>query len=114
MATPPFVNLSRPTRWAGKRRFLNSLRGNPFCRMTLTRGSSKDGDRSDNFRLLRPLGGNGPDNGNTMSDLSANKDTVESDGAAATPSFWLALKKLGGRVQDWFSIQSTALKVLLI
>ncbi len=50
-----------------------------------------------------------------MSDLSANKDAAEAaGGTAATPSFWLLPKKLATRVQDWFSIQSTAIKLLLV
>ena len=50
-----------------------------------------------------------------MSDLSATKDPVETDGAAvATTSPWLAIRKLAGRVQDWFSIQSTAMKVMVV
>ena len=50
-----------------------------------------------------------------MSDLSANKNAAESaGGAAATPSFRLLLKKLAGRVQDWFGIQSGAVKLLVV
>ncbi|NML48147.1 AAA family ATPase [Ramlibacter sp. G-1-2-2] len=50
-----------------------------------------------------------------MSDLSASKDAVETDGSgAATPSPWLALKKLFCRVQDWFTIQPTAVKMMVV
>lgn len=50
-----------------------------------------------------------------MSDLSASKDAVETDGSgAATPSPWLALKKLFCRVQDWFAIQPTAVKMMVV
>ena len=51
-----------------------------------------------------------------MSDLSANKDSVETpDGGSNAPSPWLiSLKKLGSRLQDWFAIQSTALKLLVV
>jgi cell division protease FtsH len=50
-----------------------------------------------------------------MSDLSANKDTVEAaDAGSAGPSLWLSIKKLGTRVSDWFAIQSTAVKVLVV
>lgn len=50
-----------------------------------------------------------------MSDLSASKDQAEapSDGADA-PSLWLSLKKLAARLSDWYTIQSTAVKALLI
>lgn len=50
-----------------------------------------------------------------MSDLSATKDSVErTDEGTATRSPWLSLKKLAARVQDWFTIQSLALKVMVI
>jgi cell division protease FtsH len=50
-----------------------------------------------------------------MSDLSATKDPAESNGEPAAPSPWIAaVKKLGGRLQDWFSIQSTGVKMLVI
>lgn len=49
-----------------------------------------------------------------MSELSANKDAAESTEGAAAPSPWIALKKLAGRLQDWFSIQSTGVKLMVI
>lgn len=49
-----------------------------------------------------------------MSELSANKDAAEPTEGAAAPSLWLALKKLAGRLQDWFSIQSTGVKLMVI
>jgi cell division protease FtsH len=50
-----------------------------------------------------------------MSELSASKDPVEASGTAAgTPSAWLALKKLGARLSDWFSIQPVFVKLLLV
>jgi cell division protease FtsH len=50
-----------------------------------------------------------------MSDLSASKDTVESaESGSSTPTLWLSIKKLGARLSDWFSIQSGAIRVLLI
>jgi cell division protease FtsH len=51
----------------------------------------------------------------TMSDLSTDKEAV--DGAAAgasTPSLWLSIKKLGARLSDWYAIQSTAVKAMVI
>lgn len=50
-----------------------------------------------------------------MSDLSANKDSAETPGGdTAAPRPWLSLRKLASRVQDWFTIQSTAVKVLVV
>jgi len=50
-----------------------------------------------------------------MSDLSANKDAAEAgSAAAASTSPWLAIKKLAARVQDWFGIQSTAVKMMVV
>jgi cell division protease FtsH len=51
-----------------------------------------------------------------MSDLSAaDKDTVDGNASGApTPSLWLSLKKLGGRLSDWYSIQSMAVKAMVI
>lgn len=50
-----------------------------------------------------------------MSDLSAAKDPVDApEGAPAAPSLWLSLKKLGSRLSDWFAIQSTAVKLMVI
>ena len=50
-----------------------------------------------------------------MSDLSANKEPAEApEGGASAPSLWLSIKKLGTRLSDWFSIQSTAVKMLVI
>ena len=49
-----------------------------------------------------------------MSDLSANKDNVEAPDDAPTPSLWLSVRKWGGRLSDWFAIQTTAVKFLVI
>lgn len=49
-----------------------------------------------------------------MSELSATKDAAEPTEGAAAPSLWIALKKLAGRLQDWFSIQSTGVKLMVI
>jgi len=50
-----------------------------------------------------------------MSDLSADKDPVEApDAGAAAPNPWLSLKKLAGRVSDWYAIQTTAVKMLVL
>jgi cell division protease FtsH len=48
-----------------------------------------------------------------MSDLAAKKDTVEADDAP-TPSLWLSLKKLAGRLSDWFAVQSVAMKMMVV
>lgn len=50
-----------------------------------------------------------------MSDLSANQDPAEATGAdAAKPNPWLSLRKLAGRIQDWFTIQSMAVKLMVV
>ena len=49
-----------------------------------------------------------------MSDLSAKDDTVEAEDGSSTPSAWLSLKKLGARLSDWYTIQSTAVKLMVI
>ncbi|MES2940021.1 MAG: AAA family ATPase [Pseudomonadota bacterium] len=48
-----------------------------------------------------------------MTDLSASKEPVEDTTAAATPSPWLALRKLAARVQDWFAIQAMPVKLMV-
>jgi cell division protease FtsH len=51
----------------------------------------------------------------TMSDLSTDKESVDGTAAdAATPSPWLSIKKLAGRLSDWYTIQSTAVKAMVI
>lgn len=50
-----------------------------------------------------------------MSDLSSSKDPADSPGeGTSSPSLWLSLRKLGTRLSDWFVIQSTAVKVMVI
>jgi cell division protease FtsH len=50
-----------------------------------------------------------------MSDLSATDETVDPNARdTGAPRSWLGLKKLAARLQDWFTIQSTALKMLVI
>ncbi|GAB3760094.1 hypothetical protein GCM10028796_08080 [Ramlibacter monticola] len=50
-----------------------------------------------------------------MSELSADKDPVEGTAAGASaPSIWLSIKKLASRLSDWFSVQSTAVKAMVI
>ncbi|GAB3656577.1 AAA family ATPase [Ramlibacter alkalitolerans] len=51
-----------------------------------------------------------------MSDLSAaDKDSVDGNAAGtSTPSLWLSIKKLGLRLSDWYSIQSVAVKAMVI
>jgi len=50
-----------------------------------------------------------------MSDLSANEDRIDTPaGGSAAPGLWLSLKKLAARLQDWFSIQSLAIKLLVL
>ena len=48
-----------------------------------------------------------------MSELSAPKETPET-AAAAAPSAWQALKKLGSRLGDWYGIQPLAVRLLVI
>ena len=50
-----------------------------------------------------------------MSELTAKEDPAENAGAgagAANP--WLSIKKLGARLSDWFTIQSIAVKMLVV
>jgi cell division protease FtsH len=50
-----------------------------------------------------------------MSDLSADKETLEApESGASAPSPWLSIKKLGVRLSDWYAIQSTAVKLMVI
>jgi cell division protease FtsH len=49
-----------------------------------------------------------------MSDLSANSPPTPEAAAAAERSIWLTVKKAAGRVQDWFAIQSIAVKVMVV
>jgi cell division protease FtsH len=51
-----------------------------------------------------------------MSDLSASPQTTTEASPAedAPPSLWLLAKKLATRMQDWFTIQSLAIRVLVI
>jgi cell division protease FtsH len=48
-----------------------------------------------------------------MTDLSAPKEPVEDNAAAATPSLWLAARKLVGRLQDWFAIQALPVRLMV-
>ena len=49
-----------------------------------------------------------------MSDLSANSPPTPEAAAAAERSLWLSIKKGAGRLQDWFAIQSTTVKVMVV
>jgi cell division protease FtsH len=51
-----------------------------------------------------------------MSDLSASPQTTSEASPAedAPPSLWLLARKFAARVQDWFSIQSPAVRMLVI
>lgn len=49
-----------------------------------------------------------------MSDLAAKEDSTDADAGSATPTPWLSLKKLASRLSDWFTIQSTAVKMVLV
>ena len=50
-----------------------------------------------------------------MSDLSANKETVDApEGDASAPTVWHSIKKLGSRLSDWYAIQTTAVKLMVI
>ena len=49
-----------------------------------------------------------------MSDLSASKESVEAPDAPATSSPWLSVRKWGARLSDWFTIQSTAVKLMVL
>jgi cell division protease FtsH len=56
-----------------------------------------------------------PSSRNTMSDLSASKDTVDSAPQdAPTRSPWLIFRKLGTRLSDWFSVQTLAIQVVVV
>ena len=49
-----------------------------------------------------------------MSDLSANSPTTTPEAAPPVErSLWLSTKKAAGRVQDWFAVQSIAVKVMV-
>jgi cell division protease FtsH len=49
-----------------------------------------------------------------MSDLSATKEAVETPVSPAAPRLWTALRKAACRVQDWFSIQSAPVRILVL
>jgi cell division protease FtsH len=49
-----------------------------------------------------------------MSELAAKEDAVDAATGASPPTAWLNLKKLGARLSDWFSIQSPALKAMVL
>ncbi|MBK6009141.1 AAA family ATPase [Ramlibacter ginsenosidimutans] len=49
-----------------------------------------------------------------MSELAAKEDAVDAATGASPPTPWLNLKKLGARLSDWFSIQSPALKAMVL
>jgi cell division protease FtsH len=50
-----------------------------------------------------------------MSDLSANKESVEAPASdASAPTVWQSTRKLGSRLSDWFAIQTTAVKLMVI
>lgn len=49
-----------------------------------------------------------------MSDLSASKDSVEAPDAQAPSSPWLSVRKWGARLSDWFTIQSTVVKLMVL
>lgn len=50
-----------------------------------------------------------------MSELTANKEAADNaDGETSSRGAWLSVKKLAGRIQDWFTIQSTAIKMMVI
>jgi len=52
-----------------------------------------------------------------MSDLSPSPQTTpqtETAAGSASPSIWVMLKKAIARLQDWFAIQSTVIKVMVI
>ncbi|MBC5764262.1 AAA family ATPase [Ramlibacter albus] len=49
-----------------------------------------------------------------MSDLSTSKDNAEAAPASSAANPWLALKKVGARLSDWFSIQSLFVKAMLV
>ena len=51
-----------------------------------------------------------------MSDLSATSQPAPDPSASAAqpPSLWLMLKKGATRLQDWFTIQSLTVKVMVV
>lgn len=49
-----------------------------------------------------------------MSDLAAKEDPADAAAGNATNSPWPSLKKLASRLSDWFTIQSTAVKMVLV
>lgn len=49
-----------------------------------------------------------------MADLSASKETVEAPDAQAPSNPWLSVRKWGARLSDWFTIQSTAVKLMVL
>ncbi len=49
-----------------------------------------------------------------MADLSASKESVEAPDAQAPSSPWLNIRKWGARLSDWFTIQSTAVKLMVL
>src|SRR4051812_35591144 len=50
-----------------------------------------------------------------MSELSADKEPVEgTDAGTPTPSVWLSIRKLAARLSDWYTIQSTGVKAMVI
>jgi cell division protease FtsH len=49
-----------------------------------------------------------------MSELAAKEDAVDAATGASPPNAWLNLKKLGARLSDWFTIQSPALKAMVL
>jgi cell division protease FtsH len=50
-----------------------------------------------------------------MSDLTAKEDPADNSGeGAASPHFWLSTKKFASRLSDWFAVQTTAVKLVVI
>jgi cell division protease FtsH len=50
-----------------------------------------------------------------MSELTAKEDAAETSGAGAgATNPWLSIKKLAARLSDWFTIQSMAIKMLVV
>jgi cell division protease FtsH len=50
-----------------------------------------------------------------MSEMTANKDPVESTDDVGEPSSpWQSIRKLASRLSDWYTIQSTAIKAMVI
>ena len=48
-----------------------------------------------------------------MSDLSANSPTTPEAAPPVERSLWLSTKKAVGRLQDWFAVQSIAVKAMV-